>query len=216
MRVRVSVLGADVRLLSSCSVLTDDEIAALVATHASDDVVAAIDAPVIVANQTGARPCELEITRRFDAYNAGRTHRITRPYFDPPRAETLARHFGWDTAPVRPVPGRSSAIGRYPHPAMVSLLGLDRVLPYKDKGGRTVPSLRQAFEALLDNLERLCGLTLRLESSARRHEIREAITRAERKVDLGRVEDEVDAIFCAYLAWLCVAGPVRAGRRRVP
>lgn len=43
---------------------------------------------------------------------------------------------------------------------------------------------------------------LRLSDSARWADIRATVRAAERPVDLDAIEDEIDAIFCAYLAWL--------------
>jgi predicted RNase H-like nuclease len=90
---------------------------------------------------------------------------------------------------------------------MVSLFGLSRVIPYKNKKGRDIDSLRAAFEMLLSNVEVCCDEGLRLGESERWHEIREVVGSATRKSELGRIEDEVDAIFCAYLAWLWVNTP---------
>ncbi len=96
------------------------------------------------------------------------------------------------------------AIEVYPHPAMVGLFGLGRVLPYKAKPGRDLESLRAAFDALLGHLERVAGPTLRLDASQRWAQIRLTVAGARRKSELRVVEDEVDAIVCAYLAWLWV------------
>ncbi|GEK22950.1 DUF429 domain-containing protein [Cellulomonas xylanilytica] len=204
----MAALDADGRLVASTSVVTDDEIAAFVATHTSGTVVAAIDAPLIVPNATGSRMAEQLVSREFGPYNAGAyPSNRSRPLFDPPRAETLCRRFGWDPDPATP-PGqdRSVAIEVYPHPAMVVLFALSTVLPYKARRGRDVDGLRTAFVSLLDHLERACDEPLRLTTSPRWAEIRVAVTSAGRIVDLDRVEDEVDAVLCAYLAWLWGTG----------
>ena len=94
------------------------------------------------------------------------------------------------------------AIEVYPHPAMVSLFDLATVIPYKDKPRRTTTSRKEAFGVLLDAMEGVCEEPLRLSESARWREIRSAVVGADRPIDLRVVEDEIDAIFCAYLAWL--------------
>jgi len=96
-------------------------------------------------------------------------------------------------------PASRRAVEVYPHPAMVVLLDLDRVIPYKSKKGRTVDSLREAFLQLLSLTEARIA-DLQLASSSRWRELREIAVGAKRKVDLARIEDEVDAIFCAHLA----------------
>jgi predicted RNase H-like nuclease len=209
-RTGLAVLDADGRLLVSGSVGSDDEIAAFLADAgvgadaASRDVVVAIDAPLVVRNATGRRECEAQVGRLFGAYDAGaHPSNRSRPYLDPPRAERLARRFGWCVDPGQvPCAGVPVAVEVYPHPAMVSLFGLARVIPYKQKQGRELTSLRAATVVVLDHLERVCGATLRLDDSVRWREIRGTVTGAARKSELRAVEDEIDAILCAYLALL--------------
>jgi predicted RNase H-like nuclease len=202
-RTGLAALDDAGRLLASSSVRTDDEIAAFVARHSPGDTVAAIDAPLVVPNRTGMRPCEAQVTREFGPYHAGAyPANRANPHFDPPRGEVLADRFGWVTDPdVRPGPGVSVAIEVYPHPAMVVLFGLARVLPYKARPGRDVDALRAAFGALLGHLERVCGDRLGLARSARWAEIRHGVAVARRKSELRLLEDEIDAVVCAHLAW---------------
>jgi predicted RNase H-like nuclease len=206
-RTGLAVLDEHGRLLVSGSVVSDDEIAAFLAAAAPTpacEVVVAIDAPLVVPNLTGRRACEAEVSRIFGAYDAGAhpTNR-SRSYLDPPRAERLAQRFGWSVDPEQePCMGVPVAVEVYPHPAMVSLFGLRRVLPYKHKQGRVLPSLRAATVSLLDHLERVCGDELGLSGSPRWREIRRTVTGAARKSELRAVEDEIDAILCAYLALL--------------
>ncbi len=209
-RTGLALLDPAGRLTRSTAAVTDEDIATFV-TAIPRDVVAAIDAPLVVPNLTGRRDCEAEVGRIFGAYNAGaHPANRSRPYFNPPRGAYLAERFGWSIDPeVRPGQGTSTAIEVYPHPAMVALFGLGSVLPYKAKTGRDLESLRDAFTELLDHLERVAGATLDLASSARWDSIRSTVVNARRKSDLGAIEDEVDAIFCAYLAWLWGTGDPR-------
>lgn len=199
-RTGLAMLDGDGRLVASTSVVTDDEIAAFVATHAPGHVVAAIDAPLVVPNATGHRVAERDLGAVFRAYNAG-AHAANRSiaWLDPPRAEKLAGRFGWS---VDPSSDGSVAIEVYPHPAMVALFGLGSVIPYKAKRGRDVGMRRSAFEELVGHLERVCESPLRLSSSSRWFALKEKVATAQRQVDLERIEDELDAILCAYLAWL--------------
>ena len=209
-RTGIAVLDADGQLTVSATVVTDDEIFAVINEHAHGDVIAAIDAPLIVTNATGRRPCEAEITRLFGGYHAGaHASNLSKPWFQPqPRGAEIARVRGWTLDPgVRPSAGVSCAIEVYPHPAMVSLFGLDRVIPYKSKKGRDFESLSFAFGTLMDHMEATLGGVLKLERSPHWLELRARARAATRKSDLGRIEDEVDAVFCAYLAWLWVNDP---------
>ncbi|UZN03042.1 GNAT family N-acetyltransferase [Cellulomonas sp. S1-8] len=211
-RTGIAVLDDAGRLVHSSSVRTDDEIADVLEQHtAGQRVVAAIDAPLVVPNLTGRRVGEVLVTRHFGRFDAG-AHSSNRshPHFDPPRAQTLADRHGWDVDPaVRPAPGVSVAIEVYPHPAMVVLFGLGRVLPYKGKHRRGLDVRRAAWVALLDHVERVAGDVLGLGGNVRWAEVRAEVVAAERAAVLERLEDEVDAIVCAYLAWLWETEPER-------
>ncbi len=205
-RTGLAELDSDGRLTASTSVVSDEDVAAFVAARATTGgLTAAIDAPLIVANDTGQRPCEREIGRLFGRYSAG-AYPANRgnPAFHPqPRGLRLARRFDWTVDPaVRPGPDRGVAIEVYPHPAMVSLFGLDTVIPYKGKRGRDVAARQEAFTQLFERIEEHMGDALRLDEYPRWWELRDRTQGSSRQVDLDVVEDEVDAIFCAYLAWL--------------
>jgi predicted RNase H-like nuclease len=203
-RTGLAELDPDGRLVQSASVRTDDEIALFLGDR-GQGVVAAIDAPLIVSNETGQRPCEREVGRLFGTYHAGAypANRGNPAFYPEPRGARLTRRFGWDLDPsVRPQPDRSVAIEVYPHPAMVSLFDLGRVIPYKGKKGRDISSRQRAFGDLFTAIEVVCGPLLQLDSSDRWQLLRNQVTGAARQVDLDTVEDEVDAVFCAYLAWL--------------
>lgn len=92
------------------------------------------------------------------------------------------------------------AVEVYPHPAMIVLFELDYVIPYKSKQGRTLDSLKGAFHRLTESMERLPEF--RLADHPRWQDLRRHCRAAQRSHELGAVEDEVDAIFCAYLAYL--------------
>lgn len=212
-RTGLAALDATGRLVASCSVRTDDEIVAFAVAHCPGETVAAIDAPLVVPNLTGMRPCEREVTREFGRFHAGAyPANRSNPHFAPPRAETLAHRLGWATDPgVRPGGGRSVAVEVYPHPAMVVLFGLTTVLPYKNRRGRDLESLRAAFGELVGHLERTDPGTLGLAGNARWAEIRRGVVAARRKSELRVLEDEIDAVLCAHLAWrwACRPGSMR-------
>ena len=190
------------RLVASASVVTDDEIAQWLGTGSGDPVVVGIDAPLVVPNATGQRRAENLVQRAFGRYDAGAyPANRANPLFDPPRAQALSERFGWDPDPRRRgSTEQPSCLEVHPHAAMVVMFGLSRVLPYKAKKGRTPPSRRQAFRRLADHLEGIGEL--RLSEHRRWQEMRGAIAGASRHVDLERIEDEIDGIVCAHLAWL--------------
>ncbi|MDN5894318.1 MAG: DUF429 domain-containing protein [Nocardioides sp.] len=201
-RTGIAVVDESGRLHSSGVVHSDDEIAHWLALHASRTLVVAVDAPLIVPNESGQRAGENLVARSFGRYGAS-------PYpsnransmFDPPRAETLAQRFGWSVDPDdRGSVGRPVCIEVYPHPAMVSLFGLSSVLPYKAGRGRTPQARRETFGVLLDHLEAIPEL--QVSSVSRWLELRVSVEQATRQMHLDVIEDELDAILCAHLAWL--------------
>lgn len=192
----LAVVDASGQLIDSATVKTDDEIASWLAASAPHPIVVAIDAPLIVPNLTGQRAPETLIGRAFGKYGASaHTSNRGKAYLNPPRAETFARRLGWNTDPAT-VTGKAVpvCIEVYPHPALVGLFKLPRCILYKK--GRE----RQAgFELLATCLESVPEL--RLAESTRWHDIRRVIA-SPRPGDLNRIEDEIDAILCAHLAWL--------------
>lgn len=204
-RTGLAVLDDTGRLLESASARTDDEIVAFVDRDGTDTLVAAVDAPLVVPNETGRRPCEALVGQLFARFGAGAypANRGNPSFLPQPRGARLAAEMGWDMDPsTSPGIGRRVCIEVYPHPAMVSLFPLDHVIPYKLKQGRDLPALKVAYQQLLNHLEVTCGAVLALAHSLRWHALRSIAAGATRKSELDAIEDEIDAIFCAYLAWL--------------
>lgn len=201
-RTGLAVTDAAGRLTASASAGSDEEIAGWLETHAPEAQVVAVDAPLVVPNATGMREAEKAIQRAFGRYDAGAyPSNRANPIFDPPRAEVLAQRFGWSVDPAeRGAPGHTVCLEAFPHPAMVVLFGLDRVLAYKRGRGRTTQQRRLVFARLLDHLGRIPEL--RLDESPRWAEIGAGVAAAHRPMHLNAVEDEIDAILCAHLAWL--------------
>ena len=204
-RTGLAAVDDDGRLLASSSVRTDAEIAAWVGAQGIPTIVA-FDAPLVVTNPTGRREAERLIGQAYARYDAGAyPTNLGIVHMDPPRARTLAARFDWqlDAAPTADSAAlRTTAIEVYPHAGMIGLLGLGRVLPYKrgayaDRHG--------AFVVLLELLEGVPALAL--VTSPAWADLLRRFAAAERLADLDRLEDEIDAVFCAHLAWLWAARP---------
>src|ERR1700753_813004 len=67
----IAVVDSDGRLLHVGAGHDDESIEAAVEPYVSDDCLVAIDAPLIVRNPAGARPCETALNRDFHAFEAG-------------------------------------------------------------------------------------------------------------------------------------------------
>ncbi|BBX32033.1 RelA/SpoT domain-containing protein [Mycolicibacterium mageritense DSM 44476 = CIP 104973] len=193
----VAAIDSDGRVLHVGAALDDDEIAAAVKPYVSGDCLVAIDAPLIVKNPSGYRPCERALNRDFQRFDAGARPAFTeRPEFKHPRAERIASMLGLDVDPASSSGRR--AIEVYPHPATVVLFGLDKTLKYK----------RGAFEdrqrellKLMTHVEDLDRATPRLRANRNVSwvELRRRIGAATRPGQLDRDEDPVDAMICAYI-----------------
>ena len=194
----VAVVDAAGRLLDSGRVRTDDEIASWVAGLRGHQAVVAVDAPLVVPNETGQRVPERLIGRAFGRFGAS-AHASNRTMLGggESRAMRLARRFGWSVDPGLSAGAQQTVcLEVYPHPAMIALFGLDYRLDYK-KGStaRRAPG----FAALVQHLESITELGL--VDQPRWTQLRGLVAEP-RPGDLTRIEDELDAILCAHLAWI--------------
>jgi predicted RNase H-like nuclease len=199
----VAVVDSGGALVSVCAVRDDDEILTALHPYVQGDCLVAFDAPLVVTNPTGQRPAETALNLDFRRYEAG-AHpcNTAKPEFaDGPRAGRLAATLGLDLDPRSPA-ARRRAIEVYPHAATVVLFRLERTLKYKAKPGRTVDRLKSELLLLMDGVERLAHapVPLRVNGHDGWIELRRAVAAAQRKSELRRAEDPVDAVVCAYVA----------------
>ena len=195
----IAVIDTDGRLLHVGVAQDDSSIADAVAPYISDECLVAIDAPLIVKNATGHRPCEAALNGDFQKFEAGARPAFTgRPEFaHVPRGARLANLLGLDMDPDSRASRR--AIEVYPHPATVALFGLGRTLKYK-KGA--VEDRRGELLRLMTLIEERDGATprLRVNHNVAWVELRNRVAAATRQVQLDKTEDPVDAALCAYIA----------------
>ena len=198
----IAVLDGGGRLVHVSAGSTDVSILAALAPYADGDCLVGIDAPLVVTNPTGNRPCEAALNEDFRGFEAGAHPANTgKPEFrEQPRGARLAEVLGLDIDPGSRRGRR--AIEVYPHPATVALFRLGRTLKYKDKRGRTFDDLRAELIRLMDLLEtlRTAATPLHLTHSVGWKELRQRVDEATRKSELRVVEDQVDAVVCAYVA----------------
>lgn len=215
------VVVRDGRVEHSATVVDEDAIVALV--PASGPVVVAVDAPVVVPNDTGRRPCDAEVSRCFARFHAG-AYPANRsiPWLAEPRAGGLAQRLDLALDPA----AERTMVEVYPHPATVVLFGLDRILPYKARRGRGLEDRRAATQALQRHLERLVDHPhgIDVARGPRWARLVELVDTAPTRAALGRVEDELDAHVCAQVGVLLradldlvdVVGDPAAGAILVP
>ncbi|MGL4174214.1 MAG: DUF429 domain-containing protein [Actinomycetota bacterium] len=200
-RTGLAVVDQTGALLTCGSVRSGQEIDNWLKEHAPSPGVVAIDAPIIVTNSSGRRACEHLVSQAFGRFDAGcyPTHRGM-PTMNPPRAEGLAARHGWSLSPANQA--RPLCFEVYPHAALVGIFRLGRILKYK-RG--KFESRQRAFTDLLALITTLDVLVL--PQCARWLELVTQVNQAMRPVDLDQVEDEIDAIICAHVAWRWVHDP---------
>ena len=203
-RTGLAVLDAEGHLVHLSSVHTDEEIRDALAPYVEGPCVVGIDAPLIVTNPTGSRLAEQELARDFRRFEAGAHPSNTgKPEFADgvTRGATICRMLRLD---MDPRSGRERrAIEVYPHPATVVLFGLSKTLKYKSKPGRSLDSMRSELLILMNHVERVVPPDVTWRA------LRTQVENATTKADLGRVEDQVDAVVCAYVALFAHRWPAR-------
>lgn len=179
-----------------------EDAAEVVARRATANTVVAIDAPLIIANRRGRRPCEREVGDRFGRFHvARRASNLTR-HPDPAGArfvellewEGFAHDPRLDEAKLR--------AGRwlfevYPHPAQVVLFELERIGKYKT---RRLEEKRSGVRELQRHLRSLVHTVPRLEVTAELEQLLGRDVGQLRGRDIAHYEDSLDALFCSYLA----------------
>ena len=198
----IAAVDADGHLVHIGAVRADDEILAALRPYVRGDCLVAFDAPLVVTNSTGQRPAEAALNRDFRRFEAGAHPANTgKPEFaDLPRAARLARALDLDMDPLSCAARRTIEV--YPHPATVVLFRLARTLKYKAKPGRSLGRLKSELLLLMDGVEELARTEVPLHVAGHDAwvELRRQVVAAQRKSDLRRAEDPVDAVVCAYVA----------------
>ena len=208
------------RYVAAAENLTDDDsIIAFVKAHDTGrNVLVSLDAPTLVPNANGRRPCEAVLARCLRKQEAG-PHPANRTLLAKEggvRGERLVARLAAEqgithTPYVEEMPGATrAAFEVYPHPAHIALFGLTKTLKYKTKPDRTREQRIIAFRRYASLLEGLRGSVppLYLPEEADfwlRRDPAKLGTAA-----LKRHEDALDALTCAYVALYRLAwGEVR-------
>ena len=210
----LAVIDDDGRLVHLSAVRTDEEILVALAPYVEGECLVAIDAPLIVTNPTGNRPAEAALNRDFARFDAGAHPSNTgKPEFrDTPRGASLCQALGLD---MNPRSGRRRrAIEVYPHPATVSLFRLGPDAEVQEQAWSR-PGRPAAGAAHPDGPPGGAGyrgpagshLSPADDPGAGWAGLRAQVETATRKSQLRVVEDQVDAVVCAYVALFAARRP---------
>ena len=194
--------GSELELVHSGTADTIEAIADWIRPLAGDWWIA-IDAPLVVNNRSGRRESDAAISRLYRRFDAGAHPTNLAILRGKVRGRELVEALSEEGVGIVDALPRARSKGRwafeaYPHAGMVELFGLDRIVKYK----RGAIAQRRAGQDQVASLLRTQLPTLdpplRLNLAARR------LLRKPRPELSGRAlkarEDELDAVFCAYLA----------------
>lgn len=205
----LAAVSEDGELLSVTDAVTDEDITSHLKDWGDGPVLVAFDAPIIVNNDIGNRPCERLVGRYFGRYRAfcHSSNRANPAFATGTRAQRLASALDLDVDPASTAPRR--AIEVYPHPAIVAVFDLPAILRYKSKPGRDLTLLKSETKRLVSLIEGLstAEVAMSVTGCADWEKIRTAVEAARRKADLDKVEDRIDAVICAYVAMYSVRSP---------
>jgi predicted RNase H-like nuclease len=178
-----------------------DAVLAFVRVHATTETVLAVDAPLVIVNETGQRVCETLVGKRYGSREAS-CHTSNLGLYPQASSVRLTRALETDGF-VHVEQLDAERTGRiilevYPHAAMVALFDLAKTIKYK-KG--SVAARRIGLESLRSHLKQLTSAAPPLVSSVLLQDLflQELPQLAGRT--LKDYEDGLDALFCAYLAY---------------
>lgn len=193
----IAALDADGELLSVQAAVFDDEVRAVLNPYVGGPCVVAIDAPLLVTNQTGRRKAEADLGNDFGKFDAGAHSANIERFGTDPRGARLTRIMGLNIDPHSTSPRR--AIEVFPHPATVALFKRGRI--FKIKSGRPEQRKPQLLEymAAIENLA-TASVPMYTADNDDWNRLRNDVEQATRQYELDRAEDPIDAVMCAYIA----------------
>lgn len=168
----------------------------------ADGLLLGIDAPLLVPNDTGKRPCETELGKRFAKFQAG-AHPANRTIFGGDvRGERLVTRLvkiGICHDPYLDAARQTNVkqmMEVFPHPAHIVLFGLAKTLKYKPKPKRT-------YEIRWAAMNEYCRLLRSLSQFDPPLDLPENWPPADVSGMIGAklksLEDGLDALSCAYI-----------------
>ncbi|HLC72468.1 MAG TPA: DUF429 domain-containing protein [Candidatus Nanoarchaeia archaeon] len=202
----------EAKVLYSDVVLTDEEIIRHIQEKVKDKkAFIAIDAPLIVPNEEGRRVAEAVVGQLFRKYHAG-AHPSNRKrlsqWSGTIRGEELVKKLtaiGFDHNPsIEKFEATRKCFEVYPHPSMVVLFNLKKILQYKSKPKRDHVFLCGMFNQYQKHLRALKKSTPAFHVPEIM--LRQDVTKIKGKA-LKRYEDKLDAIFCAYISYYAWSQP---------
>ena len=171
-----------------------------VMAYTAAESVVAVDAPLIIANTSGQRPCETLVGKRYGDRDAS-CHTSNLTLYPAATSVALAQAIeaeGYAHAnPTIQFPPRVIA-EVYPHAGMVALFDLPKIIKYK-KG--SLAEKRAGLKTLRRLLDELENTEPRLHRTATLDALLTKDLDGVGGQGLKTYEDSLDALFCGYLAY---------------
>lgn len=204
--------GKRAKLVSYGLVYSDEEIINYISKSVGkENALIAIDAPLIVPNEKGRRIAEVIVGDLFRKYDAGahpanRSHLAS--FYGKIRGEVvseLLKKNGFAHSPYLAKHEQTRKFFEvYPHPSMVVLFGLNRIIRYKAKPNREYEDRYAAFREYQKHMAALAkaDLPISLPKELTKQKMEELKAQS-----LKDYEDKLDGVFCAYIAYYAWANP---------
>jgi len=148
-----------------------------------------VDAPVVCPNRTGTRPVDRLTHRMFHRQHAACHPANLTKCPRPPRIARLLKKRGFKVG-WQPTPGKKTVAEVYPHPAMVRMFGIPRIVKYKKGSVAERTTEFRRLQGLIKQClkKKFSGLRIHSETAAL---LRDRWSKP--------VEDRTDALFCALI-----------------
>lgn len=191
---------------------TDEEIINFIRENiGKNEAIISIDAPLVVPNESGRRLAEAKVGELFRKFNAG-AHPSNRKRLSSwdgrIRGEDIAKLLEKEGYLHIPLNKKYEKIRSffevYPHPSIVVLFKLDKILKYKAKPKRDYEFRYNEFEKYIKHLKNLSKSDTKLILTK---EILEINVRELKAKKLKSYEDALDSILCAYIAYYAWKNP---------
>lgn len=195
--------AAAARLIAhSDNILSLEETAEFIVRRATANTVVAINAPLVIRNQTGQRRCESELGRRFGRF--GISCPASNLSLDPdPAGVQLLELLTWEGfrhAPPLDEPELGAGRSLYEvhsQAAQIALFALGRIIKYKTGRSRET---RSGLRRLQRHLRSLARGAARLEATPDLEELLGRDVEQLPDLQIEHYAATLDALFCAYLA----------------
>jgi len=193
-----------VRLVSTAHLRTHEDVLAWIARNRGrHQAILAVNAPIIVENSAGRRPCDDQLAQHFAKYQID-DHQVNIVSAGHPRTMGRAMmRMGFDPDPQAE---GDRVVETFTQPAQVLLFNLDRPVRLKHGPiGARKDAVARYRELITVNLPEAVPP---LESSPTLRGLLERDLGALNGTRLGELEDKIDAVLCAYIAaYLDLRGP---------